>query len=324
VVSVNLVVQPPCTLAEPSSSSLAFSGVQGGSNPPSQTLLITVTGNCAWPLLLAAGAPSASWLKISMAGRGNIESSGQSASFTVNANTTGLAAKTYNATFTISATDSAGNAAQGSPQTIAVTLTVLPACTAASVPHSLTFTAAQGSSASTAQNVALSETGSCAFPITWMATGSSSWLSLTPPGQDTGSGSKLSVNVNPSAANLAPGTYIGKITLSATDSNNVSVFGSSQTIKVTLKVTPLYTVSGTVYACALPTSPCSSPVPLPLATLTLSSGATVTADASGNFVFSNVAPGSYTVSVTASGVTYNGSLVVASNATGIILDVYPG
>ncbi|HKV57667.1 MAG TPA: hypothetical protein VJO32_05275, partial [Ktedonobacteraceae bacterium] len=207
VVSINLVVQPPCTLTQPSSSSLAFSGVQNGLNPVSQSLLITGTGNCSWPLTLAASPTSAPWLNVQFPAGNTVKGSGQSAVFVVGVNMKGLiSGPPTSANFTISATDSAGTVATGSPQLVAATLTVAPPCIAATAPN-LTFTAAQGLASPAPQGVSLSETGTCSRPVKWAAGTTTSWLSLSSPAPDTGSGSSLTVTAN--SAGLPAGTYTG-------------------------------------------------------------------------------------------------------------------
>ena len=335
VIQVNLVVQPPCTLTQPSLSSLAFTGVQGGSNPVLQNVLITGIGNCTWPLLVTASVPSSvNWLlPISPA---SIKGNGQSTSLSIGPGSgyTSLKAGTYTAQITITATYSAGIVAQGSGQVISVTLTVQPPCTFASpVPSSLIFTIAQGAAQGTAQNVALSETGACAFLVSYTATPSASatWLSLTPPPPDTGIGSSLAVNV--STTGLAIGQLTGQITVTAVDKNGVAVLGPL-TIPVTLNVVAP-TVSGTVFACSGPAPTCPTPPALPNASITVldSTGTTTilttTADASGNFVV-NLPPGTYTVNISgtdSSNTHYSTTgipLVVTGNATGVLFDVFPG
>ncbi len=100
------------------------------------------------------------------------------------------------------------------------------------------------------------------------------------------------MNVN--SAGLAPGKYNGKITISAADSTGTAISVSPQTINVSLTVTG-FTVNGLVNACAAP-APC---LPLPGARVRLMNGSkmvgAVTADASGNYSFSNIGPGSYTI-----------------------------
>ncbi|HEU5226361.1 MAG TPA: hypothetical protein VFU49_01020, partial [Ktedonobacteraceae bacterium] len=49
-IMINFNVLPPCTLQQPSSSSLAFSGMQNGADPTPQSVTIMAAGNCNWPL----------------------------------------------------------------------------------------------------------------------------------------------------------------------------------------------------------------------------------------------------------------------------------
>jgi len=328
-ITVTLVVQPPCTLSPPSSSALSFSAVQGASsNPPSQTVMFTGTGNCVWPVTWKI-SPTAHWLKLTST-TGTIQGSGQSGSITVTANLAGLNTGTYTSKVTIAASDASGATVQGSPQTFSVTVTVLPPCVL-SPPSSasLAFSVSQGQATATTQTVVLSETGTCARPVTWMASASSPWLVLAATsGTDSGSGSILGVSVT--AATLLPGTYTGTITLAATDSTGASV-GSGQ-VSVTLTVTG-FTVSGTVFACPGSTSPtCATPQALPGATLTLTGGSTTlnaTADGSGNYGISGVPLGTYTITASGtdvSSVHYVGtvSVSVAGNTPNFTIQVFSG
>ncbi|MCS6885943.1 MAG: S8 family serine peptidase [Acidobacteriota bacterium] len=93
-----------------SPSSLSFSATAGGSNPASQTLSITNTGGGT---LNWSASDNAAWLTLS-------STSGTAPSnVTASVNISGLAAGTYNATITITATG-----ATNSPVTVPVTLTV--------------------------------------------------------------------------------------------------------------------------------------------------------------------------------------------------------
>src|SRR5207244_4159878 len=157
---------------------------------------------------------------------------------------------------------------------------------------------------------------------------SSTWLVLTATsGTDSGTGSAFGVSA--SAANLPPGTYTGSITITATD-NTGSAVGSGQSVAVTLTVTG-FTISGTVLACADQT--CATPLPLAEATVTIMSGsttvATTTADPSGAYSISNMAQGSYTITVAgsdASNTHYVGSLALTltGNALNTTLQAFPG
>jgi hypothetical protein len=294
--------------------------------------MFTGTGNCVWPVTWTSSVtPTANWLALTAPG-GTVKGTGQSGSTGVGANIAGLAAGTYTTKVTISASDSSGATVQGSPQSFSVTLTVLPPCVLSPPsPASLAFSIPQGQSAST-QNVTLSETGICSRPVTWKAsTGSTTWLVLSATsGTDGGSGGALGVNVN--AATLVPGTYTGTITIAATDSSGTTVSGSGQTISVSLTVTA--TLSGSVIACPGSTSPtCAAPRALPGATVTLMLGsktvATTTADASGNYSFSGIGSGSYTISVTGNDASNNHyvgttSVPLTGNMSNVTIQAFPG
>ena len=329
-IAVNLLVLPPCAMAKPSSSTLTFNATVGSANPAPQSLTITAAGNCGWPLNWKTDiTSSAPWLSVSP-GKGLIAASGQGATMTVSANTTGMLPGTYTTQISIAATDSSDTAAEGSPQVVSVTLTVQSPCSLQVSLGSLSFSVAQGQSAS-AQSLTISEAGNCARPVSWTAVGdggSSSWLSISSTsGTDSGAGNTIAVGA--SAASLAVGAYSGSITVSVKDSSGATVQGSPQTVSVQLIVTG-FSLSGTVMACS--DSACPLPVALPGATVLLLNGsgtqvASATADASGNYSFSNIGSGSYTLSVTGilSSVNYSGTkaLTLSGSQSGIVVDVLP-
>ena len=331
IITVNLVVQSPCTISPPSSSALSFSAVQGAStNPATQTLMFTAWGGCEWPLSWkASAAQTANWLTLTQPNN-SIGGNGQSSSIGVTANITSLAAGIYKTTVTIVASDASDVPVQGSSQHFTVTLTVLlpPCLLSAPSPATLAYSLAQGQAASAPLTVALSESGTCARPVTWQASTSSSWLALAvTSGVDSGTGSSFGVTT--SAMNEVPGTYTGIINITATDSTGLAV-GSPQSVAVTLTVTG-FTINGTVQACADQT--CASPQALAGAIVTLVSGnttvATTTADASGNYSFTNIPLGSYTITVTgydANNTHYTGSLslTLTDNALNTTISVLPG
>jgi hypothetical protein len=329
-IAVNLVMQSPCTFSPPSSSALSFSAVQGAlTTPATQTVMFTGTGSCVWPLAWKTSvAPAASWLT-QTASSGTMGGSGQSGMDGIGVNSSNLVAGSYSTTVTITASDPGNVTVQGGAQTFTVTLTILPPCVLSTpAPATLTLTLAQGQITAAPLTVGVKESGTCARPVTWHASTSSAWLALTATsGTDTGAGGSFGVNA--SAGSMLPGTYTGTITITATDSAGAAV-GSAQSVNVTLTVIG-FTVSGTVLACA--TSICTTPPALPGATVTLLSGSitidTITADASGNYSFTNIPLGSYTITAAgydASKTHYTGtlSLTLTGNALNTTIKVLPG
>ena len=328
-ITVNLLVLPPCTLQQPSSSSVAFSATQGMGNPSGQTVSIVASGNCAWPLSWQAmKAPRAPWLLLSPFS-GTFPASGQPTTLNLSVNIANLPVGTYSTNISITANDGPNTTVQGSPQTFAVTLTILAPCTLNVSSTSLSFSVAQGQPAPAAQNFSLSESGNCSLPVTWTAqgdSGSSSWLTIGPPTSGTGSAT-VNVAVNP--AGLAPGTYAGKITVSASGNGGAIVLNSPQTVNVSLVVTG-YTLSGMVIACS--DGNCTSSKPLPGASLTLlnnstNQSVTTTADSLGNYSFSNLSMGAYTLTASGTDGTYNylGTATpnITGSQTGYNINVYP-
>ncbi len=311
-VSVQLQVNPACSLVQPSSSALAFNSV-AGSDPVAQSVTLTASGNCAWPLGWTAST-DASWLKLSATG-GQFGQGSLSTSLNISPDPagSGLAAGPYSAHVTITTADKAGVVAQGSPQVFSITLTVQPPCQLAASPAGgFTFNAPQGQ-VSAAQSLSISETGTCTRPTSWSLSSDSPWITLSATsGPDNGGGA--SVNVSANAANLAPNPYNGKITVTVNDGSGTPL---TQVIPVSVTVTG-FTVSGTVNACA--TTACPASVPLAGASVSLSGPGgvtmTTTADANGNYSFSNVPLGSSTITAsgTAASVHYTGSTTV--NVTG--------
>lgn len=318
-ITVNLTVSPPCALAKPSSSALAFSVLQGSGNPVSQAVAITATGNCNLPLNWTASVSgAASWLKIGPAS-GSFASGTQAGTLDVAPDITGLGPGVYTTQVTISATDSANVQAQSSPQTFSVSLTVQQPCTIQTTVSRLTFTLG-GQSVLGNQSVNVKTSGACVYPVSWKASvddGGSGWLNVDRGGLDTGNGSTMAVSVD--STKLDPGSYKGTITIMATDSGGNILQGSPQVVSVTLTI-PGFTVSGTVNACV--DNVCSSLKPFGGATVSLVNDAgkqvaAATSDEAGNYSFSNVAAGNYTISASwtdSTNVSYMGTDTISVNS----------
>lgn len=332
-VSINLQVLPPCALAQPSASALAFTATQGGADPTAQSITLTASGNCSWPLSWKSSiTTSAPWLTITPEG-GTLVASGQSSTLTIAPSVASLKPGTYMAQVTIAATDVSGVPAQGSPQMLAMTFTVLQPCALQVAPASISFTATEGQPSTVTKNVSIGESGNCARPVSWTASGnagSAAWLQLSSSsGTDNGTGNVMKVGFN--VGTLVPGTYKGTITISASGNGGSVVRFSPQTIAVSLVVSG-YALSGSVIACVDIT--CLVPKPLAGATVNIlnSSGTTVatgTANAQGNYAFTNVPTGAYTLSAAGTdtlGIHYTGNttLNVSGNQTGVAINTYPG
>ena len=112
----------PCTL-QVAPARLAFIATLL-SNPPAQTLTLSVTGNCSQPVSWSASVDSASqgWLHLSTTS-GTVAKSGSTLVVQVNANGKVLGA--YSGQITLTATGQNGTSAQGSPTGVPVTLTVV-------------------------------------------------------------------------------------------------------------------------------------------------------------------------------------------------------
>ncbi len=194
-----------------STGALTFAATAGGANPAAQPLTISNTGGGT---LNWTATKTQSWLTLS-------SSSGTApASLSIGVNTAGLTAATYTDTLTINA-----SGAGGSPATVTVTLNLsAPANPVLSVSTgTLTFGAVVGGSNPAVQPVTISNTG--AGTLSWTATKTQSWLTLSSSSGTAPAG--LSIGVNTSG--LTAGTYKDTVTIAASGAT-----GSPATVAVTL------------------------------------------------------------------------------------------
>ncbi len=110
-IGVALAVTGPSPTIALSANSLSFRAQEDGANPAGQTVTVSNSGGgtLSWTATVSSGA----WLRVSPA------SGTGTGTLTVSANTTGLAAGTFNGTIQVAA-----SGATNTPQTISVTLTV--------------------------------------------------------------------------------------------------------------------------------------------------------------------------------------------------------
>lgn len=195
-------------------ASFTFSGQAGGASPAAQSLNVTNTGAGSLMFTASSNQP---WLTATP-GAGTAP-----ATLSIAADTTGLAAGTYNGAITITAAS-----ATNSPVSVPVTLTVTapPVPTIAVAPASMSFSAQTGGAnpASQTLSVTNSGTGSLSFNIA----GNQPWLSVSPL---TGT-APASITVTAQTGALAAGTYNGTITVTSASASNSPV-----SVPVTFTVT---------------------------------------------------------------------------------------
>ncbi len=292
-----------------SPSTLSFSATAGGSNPAAATLSVANGGAGTLTYTAAAGA---SWLAVT-------PTSGTApASVKVSPSIAGLAAGTYSSKVTI--------VSSASTSTIPVTLTLAaPAAALTASPATLSFSATAGSNASSSSHLAISSANGSTQAFT--LTSNQSWLTVSSSSGTTPAYERIRV----SATGLSSGTYIGQLMITPSGAGAAAAVAVPVTYTVGSSTPTGHAVSGTL-----------SPASLAAGALVTLSGAatrTTTADGSGNYAFSAVADGSYTVtpslagvafSPTAQGVVVNGADVggvnftAASNATTLFFDDFTG
>ncbi len=230
--------QPTTPIMSNTPPSMSFSAVAGSANPPVQTLTISNTGGglLNWDVT-ASTSFGGNWLRVSSA-NGHLAAQ-QSASVNVAAIVlSGLLANTYTGTVTISGTDGSGQTIPGSPQSIPITFTVLPACTLAVNTSTLSFTGVAGQSNSTVEPITITANGTCSHALTWTASSSTSWISTTPASGTVSLTSSATTNIGVQLTGLSPKTYTGSLTITAVDSATQQAVGSPQHVVVTLVVQP--------------------------------------------------------------------------------------
>ncbi len=210
-------------------SALSFTAQASGNSPAAQNITIgdTSASEALNYTVTYAAASGSGWLFVGPTS--GVTQTGSNV-LTVSVVPGVLAAGTYTATITITATTSGGGAVANSPMTVPVVFTVTAGNLAVS-PTSLSFTQTQSGAAPPSQTVTVSTTGQS---LTWAATtstgGTGDWLSVTPA---TGSAGTFHVLVD--GSKLQPNTYHGAVTVTAT---TPYVGNSPIVIPVTLVVTP--------------------------------------------------------------------------------------
>ncbi|HEU5228196.1 MAG TPA: hypothetical protein VFU49_10335 [Ktedonobacteraceae bacterium] len=245
-ITVTLVIKPPCTLQAPSVSTVN-AAAEAGTNPPSSTFTINVTGTCEGNVTITPnitlGAGSG-WLAVSPPSA--TVAAGDSQTFTIDITSASLAVGSYSGTISLGAING-GTAIAGSPQTVGVSLTVMqpPALTLS--PASLTINATTGT---VSQPFTVGNSGGT--PLNWTAalnTGAPTFVSLSVgTGSNLAGGDSSTVNLIVDATSAAGGnTYQANVTISAIDpATGQAANGSPITLPVTINIAaPAMQVSAT-------------------------------------------------------------------------------
>ena len=189
---------------------LSFSGVDGGANPASQGVTLSNPG--VQPFQWSASTTTndgANWLSVSPQS-GSVAAQGGSQPVQIGVNISSLLPGVYNGTVTF--TSQGTQPVQDSPQTLLVTLTILPQCALQITPGDLTISGVYLQPAPAPTLINVGTTQGCSAPLQWSAssatTNGGQWLSI---GASSGvTPTSLAVKVN--VTGLTPGTYNGQVT----------------------------------------------------------------------------------------------------------------
>ena len=209
---------------------LSFSGVDGGASPGSQPVTISNPG--VLPLQWNAASVTndgSNWL--SAFPQSGIVAKGSAQSVTISVNSGQLLPGVYYGSVTFSSQGSP--VAVNNPQTIYVSITIVPQCAIQVSPGSLSFTGVYLQPAPLAKSISIGVSQGCSPALNWTASATTvtggRWLSLSAIAGTTPSSPIVGVNVT----GLKPGTYSGSLVFSSA--------AGTQTLPVTLLLGPATT-----------------------------------------------------------------------------------
>lgn len=319
IVNVTLTVSANPLLGL-SPNSLNFNYQVGTAVPAAQNITPTSTGAPLSYTATAATASGGNWL--TAAGGGSTPNP-----TVVSINPAGLAPGTYSGTISFAAA-AAGN----SPQQIPVNLTVSNNPLIQAAPAAFAFVYQTGKTPPGAQNLAITSSTGAPLNYSLAATTASggNWLSVTPAmGSTIGT-----VAVTVATTGLAPGTYTGSISITATNPTGQPVANSPLSIPVTyyvsdkalLEVNPYAltftaTTGGTASVQGVSLTSTSDNLNYTITSLTNSGGPWLAVSSQpgmtpGSFLVSaaalSLSPGTYTGSITVTATNPNGDAVTDS------------
>ena len=238
---------------------LSFTATDGGISPPAQVVTISNPGMLAlqWNATSVTD-DGTGWLSLNPSS-GTV-SKGSSQAVTISVNTSAMLPGVYSGTVTFAGKGVV--ATKDSPQTIYVSLVVLPQCGIQVSPGALTFAGVYLQSPPAQKIISVGVYQGCSSALNWSAFATTSsggkWLSVGPTGGVTPSYPSVSVYTT----GLKPGTYSGLVIFSWPD--------GTQTLPVTLSIgqptTPIVTAAPATLSFS---GIIGQPGPMPQNTLTL-------------------------------------------------------
>src|SRR5579884_3114458 len=250
---------------------LSFTGIDGGANPVAQ--VVTISNPGLLPLQWSASSSTddgSNWLVVGT--RSSTIGKGGSLAVKIGVNTSMMLPGTYSGRVTFSSTGP--DPVKDSPQSIFVSLTILPQCAVQVSPGSLTFTAVSSQPSPGPKTIDVGLSQGCSSPMQWNASVTTNngghWLSINQASGRTPAYPQVSVN----SSGLSPATYTGALIFSTKSGN--------QTIPVTLIVAPVATPVLSVGPATMNFSAIYGQVnpPAQVATITNSGGGTLAWNAS--------------------------------------------
>ena len=184
---------------------LSFTASDGATNPPAQVVTVSNPGMrpLQWSAAVSAKNAGQNWLTVSPAS--DTIPHGQSESAIIAVNTSSLLPGSYSGTVTF--TGQGADPVQDSPQSVFISLTVLPQCTLQVSPGKLSYSSVYRQRGPAAQTVNLTGSSSCTSALAWNIASAPSWLSVSASSGKTPTGLTVRVVNN----GLQPGTYNGTI-----------------------------------------------------------------------------------------------------------------
>ncbi len=167
------------------------------------------------------------WLSVSPQSA-NVDPSGN-LPVTVNVNSSLLLPGTYNGTITLTQEP---DLAASSPQTIFVTVTIMPQCSLQVAPGQLNFASVYLQGTPGAKAISIGTLQGCNSPMSWQATSNASWLTIDTTHGQTPATPKVGINIS----GLSPGVYNSSIVFSSSS--------GTQTLPVTFTLSQSFGTTG--------------------------------------------------------------------------------